>query len=76
MQKGEVAQTTAKVHSLLFSSAVAMVYVACYGIHDSTIFLNSSFELSLSRSAHRTPNFTNPEFFVCLLFVYFFPMKV
>ena len=26
----------------------------------------------LSRSAHRTPNFTNPEYFVCLLF-YFLP---
>ena len=30
----------------------------------------------LSRSAHRTPNFTNPEFFVYLLFEYFFQIKV
>ena len=30
----------------------------------------------LSRSAHRTPNFTNPEYFVCLLFEYFFQIKV
>ena len=30
----------------------------------------------ISRSAHRTPNFTNPEYFVCLLFEYFFQIKV
>ena len=29
----------------------------------------------LSRSAHRTPNFTNPKHFVCLLFEYFFQIK-
>merc|ERR1712083_1074666 len=31
--------------------------------------------LILSRSAHRTPNFTNPKFFICLLFKYFFQIK-
>ena len=31
---------------------------------------------SISRSAHRTPNFMNPEYFVCLLFEYFFQIKV
>ena len=30
----------------------------------------------ISRSAHRTPNFMNPEYFVCLLFEYFFQIKV
>ena len=30
----------------------------------------------ISRSAHRTPNFTNPKYFVCLLFEYFFQIKV
>ena len=30
----------------------------------------------LSPSAHRTPNFTNPDYFVCLLFEYFFQIKV
>ena len=30
----------------------------------------------ISRSAHRTPNFTNPEFFVYLLFEHFFQIKV
>ena len=30
----------------------------------------------VSRSAHRTPNFTNPEYFVCLLFEYCFQIKV
>ena len=29
-----------------------------------------------SRSAHRTPNFTNPEYFACLLFEYFYQIKV
>ena len=29
-----------------------------------------------SRSAHPTPNFANPECFVCLLFEYFFQIKV
>ena len=32
--------------------------------------------LHLSRSAHRTPNFTNHKFFVYLLFEYFFQIKV
>ena len=32
--------------------------------------------LHLSRSAHRTPNFMNPEYFVCLRFEYFFQIKV
>ena len=31
---------------------------------------------TLSRSAHQTPNFTNPEYFVYLLFEYFFQIKV
>ena len=30
----------------------------------------------MSRSAHRTPNVTNPEYFVNLLFEYFFQIKV
>ena len=30
----------------------------------------------ISRSAHRTPNFTNPEYFGYLLFEYFFQIKV
>ena len=30
----------------------------------------------ISRSAHPTPNFTNPEYFVCLLFEYFFQINV
>ena len=30
----------------------------------------------ISRSAHRTPNFTNPEFFVYLIFEYYFQIKV
>ena len=30
----------------------------------------------ISRSAYRIPNFTNPKFFVCLLFEYFFQIKV
>ena len=33
-------------------------------------------ERLVSCSAHRTPNFTNPEYFVCLLFEYFFQIKV
>ena len=35
--------------------------------------LNSTYKTS--RSAHRTPNFTNPDFFVYLLFEHFFQMK-
>ena len=30
----------------------------------------------ISRSAHQTPNFTSPEYFVCLLFEYFSKIKV
>ena len=30
----------------------------------------------LSRSVHRTPNYTNSEYFFCLLFEYFFQIKV
>ena len=37
--------------------------------------LNLEFR-QISRSAHQTPNFTNPEYFVCLLFEYFFQIKV
>ena len=33
-------------------------------------------QILISCSAHRTPNFTNPEYFVSLLFVYFFQIKV
>ena len=33
-------------------------------------------QILLTRSAHRTPNFTNPKYFVCLLFEYFFQIKV
>ena len=29
----------------------------------------------ISCSAHRTPNFTNPEYFVCLLLEYFFQIE-
>ena len=42
-------------------------------LHCQVIFHLS---LTISRSAHRTPNFTNPEYFVCLLFEYFFQIKV
>jgi len=43
----------------------------------SLVFVNfvkmrgNSFLRYISRSAHRTPNFTNSEYFVCLLFEYF-----
>ena len=30
----------------------------------------------ISCSAHRTPNFMNPEYFVCLFFEYFFQTRV
>ena len=30
------------------------------------------FSRNISRSAHQTPHFANPEYFVCLLFEYFF----
>ena len=30
----------------------------------------------ISRSAHRTHNFTNPEYFVCLLLEYFFQVSI
>ena len=40
--------------------------------------LRSTWKISkiISRLAHRTPNFMNPEYFVCLLFEYFFQIKV
>ena len=31
--------------------------------------------ICIPRSAHRTPNFTNPEYFVGLLYEFFFPDK-
>ena len=37
---------------------------------------DSKLWIHLFHSAHRTPNFTNPEYFVCLFFQYFFQIKV
>ena len=47
----------------------------------ATFKIKYFFQVGLSnqlciRSAHQTPNFTNPEYFVCLLFEYFFQIKV
>jgi hypothetical protein len=47
-------------------------------VGNSSIWSNkkSRFRLFFSRSANRTPNFTNLELFVYFLFEYFFQIKV
>ena len=49
-----------------------------FGFNSTIVFrVNNSWQITqlLSRSAHQTPNFTNPEYFVCLLFEFFFQIK-
>ena len=50
--------------------------VRCAMFKIKYFFFQVGLSNQLSRSAHQTPNFTNPEYFVCLLFEYFFQIKV
>ena len=54
---------------LLLNSAAIKMW-----LHKETFTTNSI--KYISRSAHQTPNFTNPKYFVCLLFEDFFQIKV
>ena len=48
-------------------------YGGCEGpdaMYVKLISSDGNFSKLITRSAHRTPNLTNPEFFVCLLFDY------
>ena len=47
-------------------------FITCF----SRILNLPFFSQLLSRSAHQTPNYTNPEYIVCLLFEVFFKIKV
>ena len=55
--------------ALANSSAVTHLWRSTWNQKVKFFWNRSNF---VSHSAHRTPNFTNPEYFVCLLLEYFF----
>ena len=58
--------------NLCKSETVHRIFRRIANFHDTSSIKNLSL---ISRSAHRTPNFMNPEYFVCLLFKHFFPIQ-
>ena len=55
-----------KLHFIIINLPTVWLFRSIFG----------QFSKTLSRSAHRIPNFTNPAYFVCLLYEYFFQIKV